>query len=123
MCEQNISRILAPDPESRQWGLRYADGADRPVIHVEQRPLPLRATTACRHLLPTLFAGASPGPHGRSPNEIAQQQINLAIKAAFEERHIDFAYPTQLLYLANNVADGAGLNNGNGRQTVPAAPS
>jgi small-conductance mechanosensitive channel len=50
----------------------------------------------------------------------AQQRINLAIKAAFEERHIDFAYPTQLLYLANNGADGAD-NNGNGRQAVQTA--
>lgn len=28
-----------------------------------------------------------------------QQQINLAIKEEFEKRHIEFAYPTQLLYV------------------------
>jgi len=32
----------------------------------------------------------------------AQQQINLAIKAAFEKRYIEFAFPTQTLYLAGN---------------------
>ena len=48
----------------------------------------------------------------------AQQRINLAIKAAFEERHIDFAYPTQLLYLANNGANQP-LENGHERQAAP----
>lgn len=45
----------------------------------------------------------------------AQQQINLAIKQAFETNGIEFAYPTQLLYLANvnsQSADQAQLSNG-----------
>jgi len=46
----------------------------------------------------------------------AQQQINLAIKAAFEERNIDFAYPTQLLYLTNVNGEPVAANNGNGHR-------
>ncbi|HEY9888744.1 MAG TPA: mechanosensitive ion channel domain-containing protein [Candidatus Obscuribacterales bacterium] len=50
----------------------------------------------------------------------AQQQINLTLKAEFEARHIDFAYPTQLLYLTNlngtPIAPGNG--NGNGQTAV-----
>jgi len=30
----------------------------------------------------------------------AQQKINLALKKEFEERMIDFAYPTQLVYIS-----------------------
>ncbi|MEM7768970.1 MAG: mechanosensitive ion channel family protein [Cyanobacteria bacterium P01_A01_bin.37] len=33
----------------------------------------------------------------------AQQQINLALKAAFEEEEIEFAYPTQVLYVSQNT--------------------
>ncbi|MEO0988787.1 MAG: mechanosensitive ion channel family protein [Cyanobacteria bacterium J06639_14] len=42
----------------------------------------------------------------------AQQQINLAIKAAFEEQGIEFAYPTQWLYLANATGQPGMVSNG-----------
>lgn len=42
----------------------------------------------------------------------AQQKINLEIKAAFDTHGIEFAYPTQLLYL-NNTSK-ATYSNGNG---------
>lgn len=37
----------------------------------------------------------------------AQQSINLAIKSAFESAGIEFAYPTQLLYLAGQQGEAA----------------
>ena len=37
-----------------------------------------------------------------------QQQINFAIKEAFEQRGIEFAYPTQLLYLQSSQNGQAG---------------
>ena len=43
----------------------------------------------------------------------AQQHINLEIKAAFEARGIQFAYPTQMLYFANTSQTSNG-GNGNG---------
>lgn len=51
----------------------------------------------------------------------AQQQINLAIKAAFEARDIEFAYPTQLLYLTNVNGEPVAAGNGNGKESVAAA--
>lgn len=42
----------------------------------------------------------------------AQQQINLGIKAAFEEHGINFAYPTQLLYVTNVHGKPLGVSNG-----------
>lgn len=45
----------------------------------------------------------------------AQQKINLAIKAAFEAQHIDFAYPTQVLYLSNMNGEPMAAANGNGK--------
>lgn len=44
----------------------------------------------------------------------AQQNINLAIKEAFEARNIDFAYPTQVLYLSNLNGEPVAASNGNG---------
>jgi small-conductance mechanosensitive channel len=43
----------------------------------------------------------------------AQQTINLAIKSAFESAGIEFAYPTQVLYLADQ--QGEANPQGNGR--------
>ena len=43
-----------------------------------------------------------------------QQAINLAIKAEFEEQGIEFAYPTQQLYLTHN--NGQSLATGNGHE-------
>lgn len=51
----------------------------------------------------------------------AQQQMNLGIKAAFEEQGIEFAYPTQLLYLTNVNGEPVAAGNGNGHQAVMAA--
>ena len=46
----------------------------------------------------------------------AQQTINLAIKSAFESAGIEFAYPTQLLYLAGQQGEAASNHpQGNGR--------
>jgi small-conductance mechanosensitive channel len=51
----------------------------------------------------------------------AQQQINLGIKAAFEAHHIDFAYPTQLLYLNNLHEEPVSVSNGKGQD--PSTPA
>jgi small-conductance mechanosensitive channel len=48
----------------------------------------------------------------------AQQQMNLNIKAAFEERGIEFAYPTQLLYLTNTTGEPVAAGGTNGQQTA-----
>ena len=51
----------------------------------------------------------------------AQQTINLAIKSSFEAAGIEFAYPTQLLYLTNQNGEPVAANNhgnGNGAATV-----
>ncbi|MFE4107260.1 mechanosensitive ion channel family protein [Almyronema epifaneia] len=53
----------------------------------------------------------------------AQQQIYLAIKAAFAERGIEFAYPTQLLYLNNLKSEAAEGTYQNGHAQVQAAES
>jgi small-conductance mechanosensitive channel len=53
----------------------------------------------------------------------AQQQMNLAIKAAFEARGIEFAYPTQLLYLTNVNGEPVAAGNGKGQESVAAANS
>lgn len=45
----------------------------------------------------------------------AQQTINLALKEAFEQHGIEFAYPTQVLYLNNVNQTATGQGNG---QTV-----
>ncbi|MEL6381632.1 MAG: mechanosensitive ion channel family protein [Cyanobacteria bacterium J06626_18] len=42
----------------------------------------------------------------------AQQQINLAIRDAFEAEGIEFAYPTQLLYLNKTEQSSAVASNG-----------
>lgn len=48
----------------------------------------------------------------------AQQSINLAIKKAFVDLNIDFAYPTQLLYFGNmNEESLASMGNGQGQNT------
>ena len=47
----------------------------------------------------------------------AQQQINLAIKKVFEQKQIDFAYPTQMLYLnRSSEASSAHMGNGHSKQ-------
>lgn len=43
----------------------------------------------------------------------AQQTINLSIKQAFERETIEFAYPTQLVYMSRDIALES---NGDGRQ-------
>ncbi|WP_346291891.1 mechanosensitive ion channel family protein [Sphaerothrix gracilis] len=53
----------------------------------------------------------------------AQQQIYLAIKAAFAERGIDFAYPTQLLYLNGLSRQDSTSTHSNGHTPVHAAES
>jgi small-conductance mechanosensitive channel len=53
----------------------------------------------------------------------AQQQMNLGIKAAFEERQIEFAYPTQLLYLTNLNGEPITPNGINGQSTMAASDS
>ncbi|MDJ0706364.1 MAG: mechanosensitive ion channel family protein [Leptolyngbyaceae cyanobacterium MO_188.B28] len=45
-----------------------------------------------------------------------QQQINFAIKDAFDQLGIEFAYPTQLLYLHNSPSEQSG--NGEKEETV-----
>ncbi len=37
-----------------------------------------------------------------------QQEINLAINEEFAKRGIEFAYPTQTVYLAKSEAEGKG---------------
>lgn len=49
----------------------------------------------------------------------AQQQINLDLKEAFEARDIEFAYPTQVLYL-NQTNGDASSNNGGGNSPAAA---
>lgn len=47
-----------------------------------------------------------------------QQDINLAIYQAFEETAIEFAYPTQTLYLARTgITQGSGSNGSGAQQT------
>ncbi len=47
----------------------------------------------------------------------AQQHINLEMKQAFEERGIEFAYPTQVTYLNSLAGDRVAVEiNGNGLQ-------
>jgi small-conductance mechanosensitive channel len=49
----------------------------------------------------------------------AQQSINLTIKSTFEQEGIDFAYPTQLLYLTNQTGEPvAASTNGNGHRQM-----
>lgn len=45
----------------------------------------------------------------------AQQQINLAIKSAFDGHSIDFAYPTQLLYLNSPQGESVDIRGGDRR--------
>ncbi len=49
----------------------------------------------------------------------AQQKINLGIKAAFEAQAIEFAYPTQLLYLTNATGEPVAAGNHNGHSHQP----
>jgi small-conductance mechanosensitive channel len=49
----------------------------------------------------------------------AQQQINLDLKEAFEARGIEFAYPTQVLYL-NQMNSDASNSNGSGNSQAAA---
>lgn len=49
----------------------------------------------------------------------AQQQINLDLKEAFEARGIEFAYPTQVLYL-NQTNSDASSSNGSGNRPAAA---
>ncbi|MEO1592922.1 MAG: mechanosensitive ion channel family protein [Cyanobacteria bacterium J06632_22] len=46
----------------------------------------------------------------------AQQHINLAIKQSFEARQIDFAYPTQVLYLNKSNSEPGAASNGHGQR-------
>lgn len=48
----------------------------------------------------------------------AQQTINLALKESFEAAGIEFAYPTQVLYLSNLNGEPVAASNGNGQKQV-----